>query len=145
MNIIFNDFWLDERLAATCFLLGDGPLSRILLKNNAHYPWLILVPRINNVQEIDELSTPLRVQLIEEISALSALVRAHFKPDKLNIGALGNIVPQLHIHIVARFSKDKLWPHSIWQAAQEEESYTEAVLLPLLENLRTAINSLFKK
>ena len=133
-------FALDERLVSSCFALADWPLSRVLLKNNADYPWLILVPRVDNIQEIDQLPKQLRYQLIDEISQLSSITRAHFKPNKLNMGALGNIVAQLHIHVVARFTYDKLWPHGIWQAAQTTVPYDEETLNSLLEDLRSQLN-----
>jgi len=133
-------FLIDERIQGTCFTLGEWPLSRVLLKNNADYPWLILVPRIDNVQEIEQLPQPARHALIDEISALSAIVNTYFKPDKLNVGALGNIVSQLHIHIIARFTQDKLWPHSIWQAAQTTTLYSESRLNPMLDDLRQHVN-----
>ena len=132
-------FIVDDSIVSSCFELGDWPLSRVFLKNNADYPWLILVPRLNNIEEIDQLSQQSRYLLINEISQLSALARAYFKPDKLNVAALGNIVPQLHIHIIARFTHDKLWPHSIWQSAQTTTAYSENSLTPLLTDLRTRI------
>jgi diadenosine tetraphosphate (Ap4A) HIT family hydrolase len=134
------NFFIDNRITSTCFELGDWPLSRVLLKDNAAYPWLILVPRLNAVQEIDEMCQESRYQLMNEMSQLSSIVRAYFKPDKLNVAYLGNIVSQLHIHIVARFINDKLWPHSIWQASQENIQYTNNVLIPLLDDLRAQIN-----
>lgn len=128
-------FELDNRIRSTCFELADWPLSRVLLKNNADYPWLILVPRQENIEEIEQLSKSLRQVLIEEISELSSIVRQYFKPDKLNIGSLGNIVPQLHIHIIARFKNDNLWPHGIWQAAQTGTPYGESKLSLLRKDL----------
>jgi len=128
-------FKIDPRITDTCIELGDWPLSRVFLKNNANYPWFILVPRKKNIQEIDELSQQCRHELIDEISTLSSLVKSYFKPDKLNIGALGNIVPQLHIHVIGRFTQDSLWPHSVWQSAQTSVPYTEDELKPLLDFL----------
>ena len=116
-------FTVDERITSSCRQLIDWPLSRVLLKNNAHYPWLILVPRIRGIQDIDELSRDNRNLLMEEISSLSLIVRAQFTPDKINVGALGNKVSQLHIHVVARFKSDPLWPEGIWQASQTELAY----------------------
>ena len=133
-------FLIDERIHQTCFTLGEWPLSRVLLKNNADYPWLILIPRIDNVQEIEQLPQASRYALIDEISALSAIANAYFKPDKLNVGALGNIVSQLHIHIIARFNDDKLWPHGIWQAAQTTTEYCVSQLNPMLADLRQHVN-----
>ncbi len=135
-------FSIDSRIASTCFHLMDWPLSSIFLKNNAQYPWLILVPRHENVQAMDQMPKPLQHQLMDEISALSAIVRAHFKPDSLNIGALGNIVPQLHVHVVARFTHDALWPHGVWQAALESMPYTENKGNELIMHLRHTLTSL---
>lgn len=128
-------FSVDPRIDSSSFEIIDWPLSRIFLKNNAHYPWLILIPRIPNIQEIDDLTPESQILLIKEITALSTLVRTYFKPDKINIATLGNIVPQLHIHIVARFKNDKLWPHSIWQEAQTSAPYEEKTLTKLLQDL----------
>ena len=119
---------IDPRITDTCFELGDWPLSRVFLKNNAHYSWFILVPRHDFVQEIVELSPSCRHQLIDEISSLSSIIKAYFKPDKLNVGTLGNIVPQLHIHVIGRFTHDPLWPHAIWQSAQTSVPYTQQAL-----------------
>lgn len=132
-------FLIDDKISSTCFLLTDWPLSRVLLKNNADYPWLILVPRRERVQEIDQLSEQDRYQLMDEISKLSSIMRVYFKPDKLNIGALGNIVPALHIHVIARFKDDDLWPHGVWQESQVSEPYAQDVLEPLLMDLKLLV------
>lgn len=132
-------FSIDSRIASTCFELGDWPLCRVFLKNNANYPWFILVPRQAHVQEIDELPQALQHTLIEEISRLSQLVKQQFKPNKLNIGTLGNIVPQLHIHVIARFTHDLLWPHGIWQEQQETKPYEADELNRLLTTMHDLI------
>ncbi|STX29671.1 diadenosine tetraphosphate (Ap4A) hydrolase-like HIT family hydrolase [Legionella beliardensis] len=137
-------FTINNQILSSCFELGDGPVSKILLKNNADYPWLILVPRVENIQEIDQLPTKIRYLLIDEMSSLSNLMRVYFKPHKLNIGALGNIVSQLHIHIIGRFTHDKLWPHAVWQAA-EATPYHEQSLQPTLAHLRAQVRLLFKE
>lgn len=128
-------FILDSRIMSTCFELGEWGLSRVLLNNNSEYPWLILVPRQANVQDMDQLSQQFRQVLMDEISQLSSLVKAYFKPDKLNIGALGNIVPQLHVHVIARFSTDYSWPHGVWQANQPTIPYDDHTLTSLLGDL----------
>ncbi|STX52317.1 diadenosine tetraphosphate (Ap4A) hydrolase-like HIT family hydrolase [Legionella busanensis] len=125
-------FILNDQIRLTCFELGDGPVSKILLKNNADYPWLILVPKVENIQEIDQLPTKLRYLLTDEICHLSQLVRTYFNIDKVNIGALGNIVSQLHIHIIGRKKGDKLWPHSVWQ--ETESTFYEASTLQVLKD-----------
>lgn len=132
-------FSIDNRIAETCFTLADWQLSRVLLKNNACYPWFILVPRRENLQEIEQLTPQDRIILIDEISRLSALVREYFKPDKMNVGALGNIVSQLHIHVVARFTTDALWPHGVWQTDQKTTPYSENALDLLLAHFRLEI------
>ena len=132
-------FTIDPRILSTCFELGDWPLSRVLLKNNASYPWLILVPREKNKQDIDQLPQPSRAIFMEEISQLSVIVKTYFKPDKINIATLGNMVPQLHMHVVARYSYDDLWPHGIWQASQTTVLYSEDILKQRLDDLRALV------
>lgn len=131
---------IDERIVSTCCELGDWPLSRVFLKNNAYYPWLILVPRQSNIQEISQLPQHLQHTLMDEISALSSIVKTYFKPDKLNVGTLGNIVSQLHIHVIARFSHDALWPNGVWQAALETIPYEDEVMNTMLIELRLLVN-----
>lgn len=128
-------FSIDPRITSTCFELGDWPLCRIFLKDNANYPWFILVPRHENAQEIHQLPVELQYALIKEISSLSRVIQQQFKPDKLNVGALGNIVPQLHIHIIARFTHDDLWPQGIWQDLQQTRPYETLDLECLLASL----------
>lgn len=130
---------IDERITNSCFFLADWSLSRVFLKNNAHYPWFILVPRDPKVRAIDELSPVLRYRLMDEIHHLSSIVRQQFQPDHLNVGALGNVVPQLHVHVVARFTHDALWPEGLWQQALIETPYTETARDVLLDSLRSAM------
>ena len=131
-------FSIDERIQSTGFFLGDWPLSRVFLKNEECYPWFILVPRKDNIQELYQLEKEERQILIEEINHLSLLVNGYFKPDKLNVGALGNVVSQLHVHVVARSKNDDLWPQGLWQSSMHATSYDETKLkglLPLLRDL----------
>ena len=136
-------FYLDERIESTCFVLGDWPLSRVLLKNDQSYPWFLLVPRINHIQEIYQLDKAAQSLLMEEINQLSLLVKQHYQPDKLNVAALGNVVAQLHVHIVARSIQDGLWPQGIWQGAQNSIPYEECRLNSILPGLRTMIAQVF--
>ena len=129
---------VDPRITSTCFTLADWSLSRVLLKNNANYPWFILVPRQSNIQDIDQLPQALQHTLMDEIARLSSIVKTHFQPDKLNVGALGNMVPQLHIHVIARFTHDQLWPHGVWQTSQTVIPYQDEKIHTLLEQLRFA-------
>lgn len=134
-------FILDARIDSSCFELVDWPLCRVLLKNNADYPWIILVPRQDSIQEIIELSTYMQHQLLDEIARLSLIMKTFFNPDKLNIGTLGNIVSQLHIHVVARFTHDPLWPHGVWQEDLSHNPYSPNQLKSLLKELRLAVES----
>ncbi|KGP62243.1 diadenosine tetraphosphatase [Legionella norrlandica] len=128
-------FSIDERILSSCFILGEWPLSTVLLKNEACYPWLILVPRKKHIQEIYQLEKKEQQLLIEEINQLSLLMNNYFCPDKLNIGALGNIVSQLHIHVIARRKSDPLWPHGIWQSSMSATPYQECELNNVLPPL----------
>lgn len=107
-------FKLDERLQRDTVHLGSLPLSELLLMNNAHYPWLILVPRRAGVSEIYQLEAADREQLWQESHQVSVWMRDHFPFDKLNIGALGNLVSQLHLHHVGRRGDDPAWPGPVW-------------------------------
>ena len=107
-------FELHPQLVKDCVVLGDLPLSRVLLCNDSNYPWLILVPRREGVCEIHDLAQADQLQLIEESSAISLLMAEHFEAHRMNVAALGNIVPQLHLHHIVRFSDDVAWPKPIW-------------------------------
>ena len=109
-----DPFELDPRLAADTFLVGETPLSQVLLMNDARYLWLILVPRRSDVTEPFELSEADQVQLWRESMRLGEAMKAHFAADKLNIAALGNQVAQLHVHHIARFHADDAWPGPVW-------------------------------
>ncbi len=107
-------FSLDSRLAADTVSVADLPLSTLRLMNDATYPWLILIPRREAVTEIIDLEPDERQQLIEEIATVSNLLRDMTRCDKLNVGALGNMVPQLHVHVIGRFHGDPAWPGPVW-------------------------------
>jgi diadenosine tetraphosphate (Ap4A) HIT family hydrolase len=108
------DFALDERLAADTLPLGDLNLSSVRLMNDARFPWFILVPRRAGLSELTDLSGAESVALMEEIRIATRVMLALAKPDKVNIGALGNVVPQLHVHVVGRFRSDPAWPRPVW-------------------------------
>lgn len=133
-------FVTDERITASSFFLAEGPLSTVYLKNEACYPWFILVPRKQNLRELYELPETDQVLLIKEINYLSLVMQQLYNPEKLNVGALGNIVSQLHIHIVARYKSDSLWPQGIWQSSMIDTPYEQKVIEKLLTKLRTIIN-----
>lgn len=110
-------FELHPQLDKDCLVLGDFPLCRLLLCKDANYPWCILVPRANDVREIYQLSEGEQRQLIWESSYLARILDLMYKADKINIAALGNMVPQLHIHHIARYIKDPAWPGPVWGVA----------------------------
>ncbi len=107
-------FSLDSRLAADTVAVTDLVLCQIRLMNDATYPWLILVPRREGTVEIVDLGPQDRVQLMDEIATVSGVLRAMTHCDKLNVAALGNMVPQLHVHIIGRFAGDPAWPGPVW-------------------------------
>lgn len=109
-----QEFILHEKLAADCALVTDWPLSRVLLMNDATYPWLILVPRLPGLRDLDDLTPPSLQEVAREIQSLSKVMKEIFKPTKMNVAALGNMVPQLHLHVIARFTNDAAWPGPVW-------------------------------
>jgi diadenosine tetraphosphate (Ap4A) HIT family hydrolase len=120
-------FTLDYRLAADTHFLIDAPLCRIGLMDDARFPWLILVPRVPNVREWPDLGGIQQVQLQVEINAAArALQQAFPQGEKLNIAALGNVVPQLHIHVILRHAGDAAWPNPVWNSGTREAYGKEA-------------------
>lgn len=111
-----SEFRLHPRLAQDTVVLGDLDLSRVLLSKDSRYPWLILVPKQADISEIHHLSEQDQLALMRESSAVSSLMEACVSPDKMNVASLGNMVPQLHLHHVARFKEDDAWPGPIWGA-----------------------------
>lgn len=128
-------FELHPRLAADCQVLGDFPLSRLLLMNDAQYPWLILVPRRAGLREIYELAEADQQQLLRESTILGRALMAGFRGEKLNVAALGNLVPQLHLHHVVRHAHDPAWPAPVW-GRLPARSYTDAERAARLQILR---------
>jgi len=108
------EFELHPQLARDCLVIGEFPLSLLLLMNDSQYPWFILVPKRPAIREIHHLSEADQHQLLLESAALATAMESVFQPDKLNIAALGNMVPQLHVHHIARFSDDPAWPAPVW-------------------------------
>ena len=109
-----SEFILHPQLAADCAVAGDWPLCRLLLMNDAQYPWFILVPRRAGIREIYELAEPDQQQLWRESAQLGRALMQVFAGDKLNIAALGNMVPQLHVHHIVRYRSDASWPAPVF-------------------------------
>lgn len=111
-------FSLDPRLAADCALVGDLPLSRLLLLNDSRYDWLVLVPRRTDVAELIDLDAASHSQLTCEVRLVSQALRREAAPYKLNVAALGNMVRQLHVHVIGRNQHDAAWPGPVWGVGQ---------------------------
>ena len=109
-----NSFQLHPRLEQDCLFVEKWPLSMLLLMNDSQYPWFILVPQRCDISEIYQLNTEDRQQLMLESCWLAEALVDIYQPDKLNIANIGNLVPQLHVHHVARFQTDVAWPAPIW-------------------------------
>src|SRR5262249_19440666 len=129
---------LDPRLARETIALGDLPLSRVLLMNDANYPWLILVPRRGNLVELIDLDEPGQMTLMAEVARAARAVKEVTACDKLNVAALGNTVRQLHVHVSARRSSDAAGPRPVWVAVPARP-YEAAALARLSADLRRAL------
>lgn len=133
-------FELHPQLQKDSTVVMDLSLCRLLLSNDANYPWFILVPMRVNISEIYQLNKSDQLQLLEESNALSVFIAEQFNPDKLNIAALGNVVPQLHVHHIARYKTDPVWPAPVWgklSAIPYENKEKER----LIELTRSALSS----
>lgn len=115
-----NDFMLNERLAADTLPVADLPLSRVLLMNDARYPWVILVPRHASISEVFELSAADQQQLWREATQLGEAMKKTLAGDKVNIASLGNVVSQLHVHVILRRHSDAAWPAPVWGNGKAE-------------------------
>jgi len=131
-------FQLHELLQRDAIELLELPLSTLLLMNDSNYPWFVLVPRVDNIQDIYQLDWQQQQQFLNESSLLSEIVMQLFNGTKMNVAALGNICPQLHVHHIVRFSDDIAWPNSIWGAVPMK-AYTDSELNLLKEKLLPAL------
>ena len=128
-------FALDPRLAAESVFVADRGLCRVLLMDDARYPWLLLVPRRAGLVELFDLDVPARAQLWDELDQTSRALRAAARFDKLNVGALGNVVRQLHVHVVGRRAGDAAWPRPVWGHGTRAP-YADAARAALVDTLR---------
>ena len=135
-----DQFKLDKRLANDCFVIGDFPLSRMLLMNDARYPWFILVPKVAGIEEIFQLPESVQAQLLKETSYVSEKLKDVFAADKMNVAALGNIVRQLHMHIVVRKRDDFAWPSPVWGQG-DAVAYNDAQIRSIRERLETVFTT----
>ncbi|AQY68162.1 MULTISPECIES: HIT domain-containing protein [Pseudomonas] len=128
-------FALDQRLQQDTLTIGDFPLCRLLLSNDSNYPWFILVPRINGISEVFQLSVIDQQKLWNETTTLAQLLSEGFGADKMNIGALGNVVSQLHVHVIVRKRDDMAWPAPVW-GKHPARPYTEEQVAAIRARLR---------
>jgi len=128
-------FALHPQLAQDTVVIAELKLCRLLLSKDANYPWLLLVPRHPGVTEIIDLDTDAQAQLMTEIAEVSHALKETTRCDKLNVAALGNMVPQLHVHIIARRKSDAAWPRPVWGVAPTI-AYGDNELTTLIDALR---------
>ena len=140
MNDRTEEFALDSRLAADTVEVARGACCRILLMNDSSYPWLILVPQRPALRDFHDLADADMAATVAEIGAASRALQALYKPVKINVAALGNMVPQLHIHVIARHSGDAAWPNPVWGAAPPV-AYDAGALERRLAELRAALSA----
>jgi diadenosine tetraphosphate (Ap4A) HIT family hydrolase len=137
-------FALHPQLAADTAVAGDFPLCRLLLMNDARYPWFILVPRREGVREIYELADADQAQLAAESAQLGRALMEAFEGHKLNVAALGNMVPQLHVHHVVRYTGDDAWPAPVW-GRHPPRPYTPGERSARIERLRPRLPPGFRR
>lgn len=131
-------FQMDERLVKDTIPLGDFGLSRVLLMNDSRYPWLILVPRIADVSEVFALTAQQQQQLWQETNIVGQVLKDIFQADKINIATLGNVVKQLHMHVVVRMQDDEAWPAPVWGKG-EAQPYSSGALTEVSLRLHAAL------
>ena len=137
-------FILDKKLQQDSFFIADLELCKVLLMNDANYPWLILVPRQNNLKDIVDLSFEDQIILLKEINFVAEIFKKEFEFDKLNIANLGNVVSQLHIHVIARKKNDATFPRPVWGNAKALE-YSGNDLTKTLEKIQKYFKNVDRK
>lgn len=134
-------FALHAQLAADTYVVGDFPCCRLLLSKDAQYPWCILVPRIVAAKELHRLDDADQLQVLRESVALARAMELIFKPHKMNLAALGNMVPQLHLHHIARYKGDPAWPAPVW-GKNPAQAYEPGVAEERIRQLQQALPGL---
>jgi diadenosine tetraphosphate (Ap4A) HIT family hydrolase len=132
-------FELEPKLAKGGFALGNIGGCQLLLKNNALFPWLILVPEVEGVEDLHQLDENRFLEVMNAVRHVSEFVESHFSPEKLNVACIGNIVRQMHIHIVGRSTGDPAWPGTVW-AHDGKAEYTPDEVEEIRETARVALD-----
>ena len=135
-----NAWHLHPQLAEDTHPVAHWTLSELRLMDDENHPWLILVPRIDGAVELVDLSEAQQAQLMAEVTIASRALQLAFKPHKLNVAALGNVVPQLHVHVIARFEDDIAWPRPVWGMATAQP-YSPEALVQRIERLQAALKA----
>ena len=130
-------FKLDKKFLKTSHYLTELKLCTIRLNNNSKFPWIILIPKRKKITDISDLNSKDQTLLMKEIVYVSKIMKKLFKTSKLNVEKIGNIVPQLHIHIIARSKKDNSWPLSVWVV--KGKNYSKISLRNMEEKIRKAL------
>jgi diadenosine tetraphosphate (Ap4A) HIT family hydrolase len=136
-----DDFELHPQLAADSLPVLDLPLLHLRLLNDSQYPWLVGIPRRAQLREIDELEATDQGLWLEETIAVMRVLRQVFNPHKINVAALGNQVPQLHVHYIARYTDDPAWPKPVW-GLHPAQAYIPARAEQRIQNIRQAFAQL---
>ena len=131
-------FTLNSKLEADTFFICDLKISRLLLMNDSNYPWLILVPRQDGLVELTDLNFDEQTEILREINLLGKILKESFAVEKLNIGALGNVVKQLHIHVIGRFQNDASFPKPVWGSVAAKP-YTELAAQDLIKKIKSLL------
>ncbi len=135
-------FALDSRLQQDALVIGDFPLCRLLLSNDSNYPWFILVPRREDISELFQLDVADQQQLWRETTTLAELLKDSFDADKLNVATLGNVVSQLHMHVIVRKRDDAAWPAPVW-GRHPAKPYSAEQVAAIRERLRLVLTEEF--
>lgn len=135
-------FILDTRLQEDTWLIGDFPLCRLLLSNDSNYPWFILVPRREGISELFQLDDADQPLMWAETTALAGVLKELFTADKMNVATLGNVVSQLHMHVIARYASDAAWPGPVW-GKHPAKPYSEADVQVIRDKLKAVLDADF--
>jgi len=140
VHYVRTDYTLDAQLASDSHPVAELSLSSLRLMDDSHYPWLLLVPRVARARELIDLTVEQQMELTCEIDRVSRVLRTLFRPFKLNIAALGNLVPQLHVHLIARYQDDPAWPAPVW-GRSHALPYTPEALAERIRALQAELKS----
>ncbi|RDZ28839.1 HIT domain-containing protein [Lysobacter silvisoli] len=135
-----NAWHLHPQLADDTHPVAHFGLCELRLMDDANHPWLILVPRVEDAVELIDLSEAQQQELMREIGTASRALQRAFSPHKLNVAALGNLVPQLHVHVIARFREDIAWPRPVWGMATAQP-YSPEALVHRIQALQDALKA----